>query len=841
MAAGDKKARWKRWRDCIAQCWQRCLDLALVLWIVRVPLCAVIVGFLILDYTPQAQDLFTEFADSYVRIAVFLVLLTTVWAGTTHYAARLLLDTDMRFRAYADPRVWTYLGSFERWVPRLLGLIPFAVVLIASERSIFNLPHIEDKDVIAAITCRLRIFDALVVAVAAAFLVYMVKRRDLMATGVVQRAEAKVSIVNELLQPLGLGGDGRRTAGGASRNQPALGPLLLFIVFLLSAAVIIFGADQMAEWLPRALTVPVILGGWLPLLTFLSGLGRQIRAPLIVASALVIAVLSAVLGDNHSVRRIDADALLKRSVDKSAIKLNQALDLWMKENDCAGKLSACPRPVIIVASGGASRAGFFTASVIGDLLDQADRHVAQQGGALDPSKIRKRIFAISAVSGSAPGAAMSVAAFARAGAETKQPCANPTPTLWYGEKINNWRDCLEALMAGDFLTPTMIGLTFHDTIRFGWWRDRAALLERSWELRFADVMGIKQGDWQSGCPGDIRCPFMDLRPRDGLWLPLLLLNGASAATGQRLITTLLDPKYMIRSCPTGRPREAANDLKKKSRVSQTYVTEEAPAKASAPVRDEECPIFMEATRFHTLLTDDTDVDFWARIQRYFLWEYVREKFPFNFQKQNLDDVRLSTAATNSARFPVISPPGAVRNAKHNVVDRIVDGGYIENYGAITAMELAVAINAVRPALAPFVLIISNDPDENPIINKIDVPDAAFLTDVSIPLQAIASARDGRGRLAVQQLNSVLGVLTKSECGDDSAHIRVWPQYVDQDASDKKKKESLPISLSWWLSTPIQIHLHQQTEGTKNQNENKDEIQKTWGAFEGTSACMAARR
>ena len=72
---------------------------------------------------------------------------------------------------------------------------------------------------------------------------------------------------------------------------------------------------------------------------------------------------------------------------------------------------------------------------------------------------------------------------------------------------------------------------------------------------------------------------------------------------------------------------------------------------------------------------------------------------------------------------MISPPGAVRNAKHNVVDRIVDGGYIENYGAITAMELAVAINAVRPELAPFVLIISNDPDENPIINKIDVPDA----------------------------------------------------------------------------------------------------------------------
>ena len=108
-----------------AECWQRCLDLALVLWIVRVPLCAVIIGFLILDYTPQAQDLFTEFADGYVRIAVFLVLLTTVWAGTTHYAARLLLDTDMRFSACTDPRAWTYLGSFVRWVPRLLGTHSF--------------------------------------------------------------------------------------------------------------------------------------------------------------------------------------------------------------------------------------------------------------------------------------------------------------------------------------------------------------------------------------------------------------------------------------------------------------------------------------------------------------------------------------------------------------------------------------------------------------------------------------------------------------------------------------------------------------------------------------------
>jgi hypothetical protein len=247
-----------------------------------------------------------------------------------------------------------------------------------------------------------------------------------------------------------------------------------------------------------------------------------------------------------------------------------------------------------------------------------------------------------------------------------------------------------------------------------------------------------------------------------------------------------------------------------------------------------------------LLTDDTDVDFWAGFQRFFLREYIREKFLSKDPKINLDDVRLSTAATNSARFPVISPPGAVRNGKHNVVDRIVDGGYIENYGAITAMELAVAINAVRRELAPFVLIISNDPDENPIINKIDVPDSVLLTDVSIPLQAIASARDGRGRLAVQQLESVLDAITRSECKDDTAHIRVWPQYENLDGDTKKV--SRPVSLSWWLSTPLQVHLHQQLESTnknlettKMENPNRDAIEKTWRALEATSACMAARR
>jgi hypothetical protein len=64
----------------------------------------------------------------------------------------------------------------------------------------------------------------------------------------------------------------------------------------------------------------------------------------------------------------------------------------------------------------------------------------------------KRLFAISGVSGGSVGAAMVAAAIART-KTGEQPCVERQPSLWYGDKIGNWRDCLEALTAGDFPHP----------------------------------------------------------------------------------------------------------------------------------------------------------------------------------------------------------------------------------------------------------------------------------------------------------------------------------------------------------------------------------------------------
>jgi hypothetical protein len=63
------------------------------------------------------------------------------------------------------------------------------------------------------------------------------------------------------------------------------------------------------------------------------------------------------------------------------------------------------------------------------------------------------------------------------------------------------------------------------------------------------------------------------------------------------------------------------------------------------------------------------------------------------------DVRLSTAAHNSSRFTYLSPAGNLKSAttrRHNR-GHVIDGGYFENYGALTALELArKAIDAIDP-------------------------------------------------------------------------------------------------------------------------------------------------
>jgi hypothetical protein len=81
-----------------------------------------------------------------------------------------------------------------------------------------------------------------------------------------------------------------------------------------------------------------------------------------------------------------------------------------------------------------------------------------------------------------------------------------------------------------------------------------------------------------------------------------------------------------------------------------------------------------------------------------------------------NDIPISTAVTMSARFPIISPAGGLRDFGGDVRMRVTDGGLFENFGAVTADEVMhYVIERRRDAqegkeiVAPIAILISSDP------------------------------------------------------------------------------------------------------------------------------------
>jgi len=786
-----RSTRLERW-------WAHVIDVGLTLWVLRAPVVGIFIGLLLLWLVPQAQDLLVELCTAgWGRILVFFALLSFVWALPTHYCARLLVNTDEGYQQRIAARKTAFLFGLQRWIPRVLGGLTFVAMIGAVWRSWLNLPDISDRTYAAHVAWCLAWVALALLILLAAFWLYAIYRETLAGVERIRRWEAfaarPMHLLRRFVPPI-------TNQANVNATDSDLGRLLLLLMFAIFAVLPLFTPLIFAELFPRASSVPFVLGGWMPLLTYLAALGRRLHAPLITFALALSAILPLVFGDSYEVRRIDAAREIMQltglqAADASQItaplRLEDAVRLWKLANSCADEGDTCPRPIIVAAAGGASRAGLFTAGAIGQIFDDQLR-IGGRGHGLTPEEISRRLFAFSAVSGSALGAVMTVGALAASADGMKPPCAT-NESLWHGERsgspTNDWRSCLEALMSGDFLTPVFVGFVFRDTLRFlgfAGWSDRGTLLERSWEDHFGRLLGKARSRGALACVGSLGCPFRTLRPFATRWLPLLVLNGTSVSTGQRIVTTVLDRAYNVRSPQTCPERPGAS----------------------------RCPIFADHFDFHSeLLDNEAPAGGWRA--------WLQRRLGFSpSRRDDRRDVRLSTAAHNSARFPLISPPGEVRNRVNNIVDRIVDGGYFENFGAQSAVELARAVRTVDRRLTPFVLILSNDP-EIPAEDESRIPDAPegeFLTDVSGPVQALLHTRGARGTLAVDHVATSLGEFLGLDCGPNTAHIRVWPEYIAGGAKSQKsseKKEVRPLSMSWWLSKPVQIYLHEQTTNELN--------------------------
>jgi hypothetical protein len=825
-----------------------------LLWVCRISTVSAVFGVLLFLLVVQAQNLLADTSYGDLSIAAFLhwgkffLGLFVIWAFTVHYAARRAVDDDY-WIVDAQTRLQINPGAFEAicddirdrhrflitWVPRLLGLIPFAAVAIGlykaheTVRGAGLLPEGIDAQNLAVI---LGYIDAVA---AIAFLVFVIFRKQLVARSVRR--------INH-----------RRAASGGDPGTRYMQTLVRgsLVVTVLVFAVAYFAPIFIGVGWPRAALVPVLFGILVLPLAWIARCSHKDGVPYLFFLALVCALATGLNTQFNDMRSLPSDGA---PTDGRQIELDDAIKRWQAANECSGQPERCPSPLIVAADGGASRAAFMTATVLGAILDRTEELQPKLAG---PAR---RIFAISGVSGGAVGAAFMRAALADA-AETggAPPCKIArVHRTWYGAPSSNpnsrlsWKDCLQALAAGDFLSPVFVGLAFRDNfappthllserLRI---RDRAVLLEQALERHYNYVTGLSGSDFFE--TGDF---CADTSPKKGLcrrfgywnnpelgadpakWVPLLLLNGTSVQTGRRIVTSDLI------STTKGHPRQALY-----SPAYDLFEMRSTACPAPSPHPAGEPPTGTQSERSATEMQ-----------------HCGTELLPLD-----APDILLSTAALTSARFPLISPAGAIQNLNadgHG--DEIVDGGYFENSGVTTALDLWRALDARN--LKPLILALSNEPegthDKDEVPRRPDVTPALgpsmvaglirglparIMGAASMPLETLLYTRSGHAAeardLAVRILESSVKSLSaqgsgtgrwynftmfasmkpaasasgstreKSMCAKllDSVSKR-QDKRKDDDGSIRMTK----VSMSWWLSYAVQADIDAQLCAGENQ-------------------------
>jgi hypothetical protein len=280
---------------------------------------------------------------------------------------------------------------------------------------------------------------------------------------------------------------------GFYRVSAALTLLIFFVAYT--------RPEELADRAPRAMLAPLLLGS---LVIFLGWVAREGNRRGVPALTAIIAIFVLATGLNTRLNDVRVLKLAnEKHFENRQIDIREAVNRWRSANGCEAETSSCPPALIVAAEGGASRAAFMTATVIGHLIDRE----GELGDRPDQRAPGRRIFAISGVSGGASGAAVVRAAIedSLAAPETGPPCANPQRN-WFSNPVGgakyktSWRSCLQLLVSGDYLSSAFVGFGFRDNFAPPGFvaADRAALLEQAWERHYDYVVHEKPSGSQRG-------------------------------------------------------------------------------------------------------------------------------------------------------------------------------------------------------------------------------------------------------------------------------------------------------------------------------------------------------
>jgi hypothetical protein len=787
--------------------WVAVVRVGRVLWACRVSAVSAFLGLFLFQAVAPAQNLFADTSwNAHILDAIgywgaVFAALFVVWAFPVHYGARWtladnawLVSPTLRKRLRDQPHGTEDLELLEtglredhawaiKWVPRALGVLPFAAFAIGIVHALATQWVSNGLGDAEETLVQLFVLLAVDVATAVGFIVFVIYRQPL------------IDYMS------------RKMPGWPQDKDPLetfvrLSLVATFAIFLLSYYFPLVSATLF----PRALLIPFLLGSLVLILSWMQRRAHHDGIPYItiaVVGCLLVTGLNQHFNDLRTVSRTTS-ALAKRQID-----LGAAVARWKKANDC--ETGRCPPALVIAIDGGASRAAFAAATFIGEILDRMPP--ARGHGRSDPAR---RIFAMSGVSGGSVGAVAIRTALVDAMNDPAgaPPCKNAYRTWFRAERFGQaeqpftWRDCLQAIVTGDYLSPVFIGLGFRDNFApsryiFGGpslLDDRAALLERAFERHYEAVIGHRGAAAATTEVGMRRrfgyLPLAYEKAADARsWLPVLLLNATSVQTGRRVVVSDLSSTYLNRTAsPVGLYTQAYDFFEMTSAPCKTPDLEGGdcdPGNSPGPIR--------------------FDLD--------------------------ASDIVLSTAAVASARFPIISPAGAVTvTASPAYGDRLVDGGYFENSGDTTGLDLANAL--LELGLEPIILSISNEPEREVV--AVSVPRRQVVTPVVgpsgndlqartlgifyAPVQALLNTRDGHAAEAKDLVVRTFGECHATTCPASTFYklgVAAAPDLSpdpDADPRDKQQCEDIwtdekvdvaKIALSWWLSGSLQAEIDAQ--------------------------------
>ena len=835
-------------RECIRR-WIR------IAWVCRVSVVSCLAGTVLFIFVTQARDLLLEYPSSAsgdissalwlgVYAARFSALLLVFWAIPVHAVARLSLNRSewltSPYGSKCDPCVIAAARvAFDvpaTWLPRILGIWCFIAAMIGVVYTGIDLLIVgPERETTSWVKAALLSYFFSLLVFCGVFVLYALWRRQWLNSFLL--AWFPTAAIAPA-KPVVAGGRGSTGALGTIERRVA------WAIFLLLVAVL--AIPDLLDWFPRLLLVLVLLGAWVPALGWLAAQSHKTRMPLILTSIIALAFVSYFTGDVHNVT---LGKLEKAPPAQLGIK--QAVEAWMKANKCDAAPETCPSPVIVASAGGASRAAFMTASTLGLLLD-ASCFAKQSGPAnvdscAEAPAFAQRLFAISSVSGGSLGAVVYAQAYSD-GSKAKAagyapPCVpGRTSNLWYGSgSPRSWRACLEAILAEDFLSPVFAGLGFRDVFSFigrispKLWPDRGQRVEKAWVDAYDKFVRDDKRPPEERTAG-LASNFSSLRPDEAgeRWRPLLLLNATSVDTGRRVIASHVLPTYKSEpSCvksPEGKKKPEATCVR----------------------------LFTDAYDLHEMI----DV---KRVESNTTCKASDSSSPTGSSNlADLTEPSIAAAAHNSARFPVVSPAGNL-DVDGGSQGRLVDGGYFDNYGALTAFDLADTLRWEYD-LYPFVLLITNDPSDTPAKRvlthtgdppgKFLAPRQLFVSVASAPVDSLLAVRSGHGSTALKLLRGLVDpriyqskvCLEEAEPGEQQqqqqqrqqkppkqqsaanatcyseddglepcyAHVAVFPQQKEEAGSGKKESGSVKdVSMSWWLSKPVQNYLDAQLAAKDN--------------------------